>query len=542
MSPNTLLNRNHSSRLWHSFTIIIATLMLLLLNSPSVSASSLGAGDDGNAGSSVVALDVLCVEGLVINHQEQPLSGWTITATYVGAEGPADPQIDVSGGKGKFSFDLPAPGRWLFSLSLPSDWVALTDASFETDIVYGSTDCIRIRFKVEQQIEVIVIKIDDDHHPLVGWTIIATPGPGNTFSEIHEEVTDEEGRATFTLSPGLWIFSERAPDDVTWWRPIMPPDGVQELVVASPGPYTIRFKNDVKIVKNGCIEVIKQDVAPLNEDGTQGESFGLPDWPIRVLRANGSVAAAGETDAFGHILFSDLPFGPYVVQELMLDGWEAVSPTRYEVVLTRDDDGCQVITFKNKQKERGFCIEGRKTDLNESYGIPGWEIDATPLDAGGIDPAPVLTDGQGQFRIDFPLDDYRVPGSRYEVCEETRDGWTAVTPSCQTVTLPKYPGNCQVITPPFINRQTNDSHPTPHSDGGHQGHPNQHSSQPKYNPKPWVQDRGSCSAYHTVQRGESIYSIAPKYGMSGASLMQANSWVRGQRNNWVFVGQQVCIP
>ena len=505
MLLNTLLNRNHSGHFWRSFAIISAVFMVLLLNSRSVSAAPRLDGENADGGSSVVALDALCVEGLVIDHQELPSSGWTVTATYVGTEGPADPQIDVSDKNGKFSFDLPVPGRWLFSLSLPSGWIALTDASFEADVVYGSTDCIRIRFKVEQQIEVIVIKIDDDHNPLVGWTIVATPGPGNTFSEIHEAVTDEEGRATFMLSPGLWIFSERAPDGVTWWRPIMPPDGVQELVVAPPGPYTIRFKNDVKVVKNGCIEVIKEDVAPLNEDGTQGESFGLPDWPIQVLRANSSIAAAGETDAFGHITFSDLPFGPYVVQELMLEGWEAVSPTRYEVVLSRADDGCQVITFKNKQKEKGFCIEGRKTDINESYGIPGWEIDATPLDAGGIDPAHVLTDGQGQFRIDFPLDDYRVPGSRYEVCEEARDGWTPVTPACQTVTLPKYPGNCQVITPPFINRQTNESYPPPHSDGGHQGHQSQRPSQPHNNPRPWLQNNGTCSAYHTVQRGASQF-------------------------------------
>jgi hypothetical protein len=221
----------------------------------------------------------------------------------------------------------------------------------------------------------------------------------------------------------------------------------------------------------------------------------------------------------------------------MLPGWEPVTPTTYAVVLTREDEDCKEIVFQNKQKEKGFCFEGEKRDLKDGVGIPGWEIYVEAIETGDIVPDPVVTDGQGRYRIDFPFDDYRVPGSTYLVCEETRDGWTPVNQTCYRVTLPKYPGACTTV-PPFVNRQTNEQHPRPKTDHPGKHHGGQHQGNKQWRPE----HPGACSAYHTVQRGESLYSIAPKYGTSGPALLHANPWVHGQRNNWVYVGQQVCIP
>lgn len=408
-------------------------------------------------------------------------------------------------------------------------------------MTYGSNECVNVRFKVEQFVTVVVIKLDEDHNPLADWVIIATPGPGNLFAEEQRETTDENGIATFTLSPGNWVFSEEAPDDVDWWEPVSPADGVQEVDVTAPGPHTIRFKNRIKRGK-GCIEVIKRDVPPDSDGGTD-ESFGLPDWTIQVVRADGSIAAEGQTDAFGRVAFSDLPFGPYTVREIMLPGWEPVTPTAYEVVLARSDESCQVVEFYNKQVERGFCIVGYKRDQNGLYGIPGWEIDAEPLGVNGVDPDPVFTDGTGKYRIDLPLDDYRIPGSSYEICEETRTGWTPVGPTCHTVTLPKYEGVC-VVAPDFINRQTQrenggddvDDTPQPqpkqgHRKGKHDGGWNPHRG-----------GHGGCSVVHTVRRGESLSSVGRHYGVSVQALIRANPWVRQQRNLWLYTGQRLCIP
>jgi hypothetical protein len=535
-----LSSRRYSKYLWRSLVFIGSLMVLLFLQAHSVMAAPLHDGEGVVTDTSIIALDKLCIDGIVIDHQEKALSGWTVTATYIGTDVQPAPQTSVSNADGQIYFALPNPGHWLFSLAVPPDWIALTPDKFDVNVQYGQTLCEQIRFKVQQQITVIVYKIDEQHTPLAGWTIIATPGKDNTFSEVHQGVTDAQGVVTFTLTSGLWIFSEAAPEGTQWWEPVIPLNGVQQVDVKAPGPYTIRFKNKVKKTENGCIEVTKEDVPPPNADGSAGQSFGLPDWPIRVLRADDSVADAGKTDAFGKITFH-LPFGPYVVEEDMLHGWEAAGPTQYQLTLSPSDSGCKQITFKNKQTVEGFCIEGMKVDdgMDRVYGIAGWTIDAQPTRKGDINPDPVVTDGQGKFRIDFPLDDYRVPGSTYQISEETRDGWTPNGPTVQTVTLPKYPGSC-VVVPPFVNRQTNNSYTPPQTSrphGGGHGHQDQGSWQPPHDPGP-----GGCSTYHTVTRGESISSIASQYHMNGGALMQANPWVYSQYRHWLYTGQQVCIP
>jgi hypothetical protein len=531
--PGRSLTRIHDGHLQRFLLVLVAAITLLFMQTSTVFAAPAKAEGSRGSVSSAIALDALCVNGLVINHQEEPLSGWTVTASNdTGAS-----QTMVSNNNGKVHFDLGETGTWNFSIELPPGWVALTDASFDVNVTYGNADCLDIRFKVELRIEVVVLKIDDDHIPLAGWTIVATPGQDNPFARVYKAVTDENGRATFGLPPGHWIFTEEAPPDTVWWAPVMPVDGIQEFVVEAPGPYIIRFKNNVKVVKYGCIRVTKQDLPPATEKGGASEPFGLPGWPIDVIRADGSIAASGTTDAFGRIIFSELPFGPYVVREQMLEGWEPVTPTTYAVVLARHDEDCKEIVFQNKQKEKGFCFEGRKEDLVDGVGIAGWEIYVEATEVGDIVPDAVVTDGQGRFRIDLPFDDYRVPGSTYIVCEETRDGWTPVSQICYRVTLPKYPGACTPV-PTFVNRQTNEQHPRPRTEYPEKKHGGQHQDNKQWQPE----HSGTCSAYHTVQRGESLYSIAPKYGTTGPALLRANQWVRGQRNNWVYVGQKVCIP
>ena len=58
-------------------------------------------------------------------------------------------------------------------------------------------------------------------------------------------------------------------------------------------------------------------------------------------------------------------------------------------------------------------------------------------------PDDVFTDGLGKYRFDFPDNDYRIPGSAFEVCEDDDvDGWLPHTPTCQIVKLPMMPGAC----------------------------------------------------------------------------------------------------
>lgn len=465
-----------------------------------------------------VPLDRLCVAGTVINHAEVPLEGWTVTATYEGVNGSHSALTTVTDANGEFSFELPGPGRWGLEIESRDRWEGVTATKLAVHVGFGNLDCVDVRFKMRELVRVIIIKIDDNHEPQAGWTMTATPGGGNTFADVQTAVTDDTGTATMDLTPGSWIISESAPGYVRWWRPISPATGVHSLNVVGPGPITIRFKNLIEPVQNGCVNVFKYDVPP---DPNQ-PSFGLAGWPIKVLRADGSVAAEGETDSFGQVTFTGLPYGPYTVREIVQAGWVPHSPSTYSVFLTSQDDGCTDIIFYNKQLPNGYCITGRKLDANGFVGIPDWQILATPIEAGDFEPAPVLTDGEGRYLICMPLEDYRVPGSVYSVTEVIPDGWSPVSPVEYLVTLPDNPG-IPVEVPDFVNQQT------------------QYAGDPPVMMVAATKS-GSCRYWHVVRPGESVYKLAGKYQVSGKSIFQANPWIYRQPHHWLYTGQKVCIP
>ena len=511
----------HNRYVLRSLLSLVAVAILLLL---STTAAFAQAGPEAVSPMAEpqdpVPLDKLCVSGVIINHAEQPLEGWTVTASYEGVLGQFPDMTAVSDEDGKFAFEFPGPGRWGIEIESRARWEGVTSTRLAVHVGYGNLDCAEVRFKMREIVEIIAIKIDDDHVPQAGWTIRANPGHGNDFGAPQSQVTGDDGVAVFHVTPGAWIFTEEPANDVMWWWPISPPLGAHRLNVVGPGPHTIRFKNIVEKKPRGCVNVFKYDVPP---DPTQ-EAFGLADWAIEIVRSDGTLAAYGLTDSFGQASFTGLSYGPYTVREIMQPGWVADSPSSYSIVLTSKDDGCTDIIFYNKQLPKGYCITGRKLDENGNVGIPDWEIMATPVDAGGFTPDPVLTDGEGRYIICLPLEDYRIPGSDYTVSEVIPDGWTAVSPTEILVTLPHHPG-VPVEAPDFVNKQTR-----------HEPEPKKKSS--------WTEPSPShdCSATHRVLPGESVYKLARKYGVSATSILHANQWIYGQRNHWLYVGQKVCIP
>lgn len=478
-------------------------VVLLLL-----SALLLAVGVAGAASTAQTATDLFCVTGSVIDHAEKPSIDWTITARdAAGASKSADTvnvENDPAGPLGSFRFDDLAAGVWNFSIGSRAGWSPVTAASFDVTLAYGRTECAVIRFKMRQDVIVNVLKIDADHNPLPDFVIHAKPGTGNYFAQAKDATTDINGTAVFTLTPGLWVFSESAPAGMAV-SPISPETGSQSFTVEAPGPYTIRFKNRV-LDKKGCIEVSKID----------GVQTGLGGWHISVLRADNTKAAEGVTDAFGNVTFKDLPFGPYTVQEkLPASGWEAVGATSYAVTLT--DDSCVKVQFINRQVEPAFCIVGRKVDTNGLVGLPGWEITAEPQAKGGYEVDPVLTDGLGNFRFDFPLHDYRIPGAEYNVCETKKDGWLAHTATCQKVKLPTNPGNCVALGFAFENQQV--------------GHAESQSG------------AATCTASsttYTVKAGDQLYRIGSSHGKTPQQMRDANPSIRNP--NLIRPGQQICIP
>lgn len=575
-----------------------------------------------------------CVEGIVIDWEEEPMGGITVTLeTALGATIAKQTKTNEDD-EGEFKFDpfdsnpngwAAVPGYYTATVTLPGPyWKGVSPETAynpptpeNPQLVFrlesGMDDCAQIRFKLAEIVEVYAWKMDSNHVPLPGWTIDATPGPGNIFAEPQDQNTtldttlSQTGTvkpAVFELTPGNWIFSERQPEPEgdhvrpDPFAPIVPIGGKQMLDVQPINyevdpPYIIVFKNEFH--NNGCVIARKygmlEEAAPPEIDpveanqlldygadaqvpmttipglfDSQGDPagagvYGAGGWGFALLAMDGTVVRKGVTDAEGIITFEGLPYGPYTIKEEDRPGWDEWTPRYVDVNLI--DGTCQVVEFYNMQDDSGFCIEGYKLDANGGYGLAGWFIDVDPLDAGGFDPADpaergdfyaddpyfneskekFVTDGVGMYKIGFPDNDYRIPGSRYEICEDDSvDGWLPHTPTCQVVELPKWPGAC-VQAKDFVNQQVG------------------HAEKAKYEEmqdNPQTMDRVApmgptgpggpgekgvyCKNSHTVQAGEGLFTIAADYNVSPQAMVDANPEVRDSPNWWVYEGQNLCIP
>lgn len=471
-----------------------------------------------------------CIEGIVIDWEEKPLAGITVTLESDLLQAPLTAVSKDKDDKGKFSFkDLPGrAGIYTATVALLPGWEGVTPTSISFPINVGEKSCVKIRFKLRYIVPVTVYKFDTDHVGLEDWKIKAVPGKGNIFAEVIEKTTDVSGTAVFSLTPGAWIFVEHPPtadkDDIReTYRPVLPPTAAQEVKISRDDTgLEVFFKNELV---TGCILIRKlawTDGDLIDDDDPGGApgngqfvgSYPAAGWGFALLRTDGSLARKGVTDARGEIRFDGLPLGPYVLVEEDRPGWSEFFARELDVNVTGNlCNDANAIYFDNYQDDSGFCIEGRKIDSNGGYGVPGWKIKIKPLDKGGYDPADVTTDGLGKYRVDFPLRDYRIPGGKFEVCEEEKDGWVAETPTCQTVRLPEWPGAC-VQLKDFVNKQVR------------------------------YEDKGGdhCSAYHVVKPGEGLYDIAKKYGVSASAMLNANPVVKKHPHQWVFIGQKLCIP
>ena len=513
-----------------------------------------------------------CVDGLVIDWQENAIEeGWTVVATpYI--DGALDPALAIEAlpseeddEEGMFFFEDGAfeddlgliSTDWQFEIlfdGFVGDWEPVTSPVLDASFDYGQDSCQRIRFKLREIVSVLVIKIDADHNLLEDWTIVATPAKGNFFAETQDGETNENGEITFRLTPGTWIFTEESPDDVgSNFYPVIPVTGEQQIDLISAADradddnpdndfdpavvdYVIRFKN--MLDNGGCLEIYKTDVPP---EGAQFDvPFPLAGWEISVLRADGTEEIFGYTDATGYIKFEGLPYGPYSVKEESRVGWEAVTPSSFDVTLS--DSTCQIIEFKNEQAPATYCIEGQKLDANGHYGLPDWKIEATPLSKNGYEPEDVYTDGLGNYKFVLPGNDYRVPGSKYKVCEEDKDGWLPHTSSCFTVTVPKTPGAC-VEVPDFVNQQVGHSESgkgkttstaTASSGWSNMGNMGGMSGMGGMDMK--------CSSYHKVMKGEGLYDIGAANMKPAGAMLAANPWVSSRPNHYLYPGDTVCIP
>ena len=521
-----------------------------------------------------------CIVASKIDASGNPLANWNITATGI-----TDP-IGTTDADGNVRFDGLEPGAYVVSEEVQYPWTPITPPEVTVDVhaAMDSNDCTLVSFQNELQPTTCVTgnKVDDNHQGIGGWMIYAQAADGE--GPIFMTETAEDGSFTFpNLSVGTWTIWE---DQDEFWTPVTPPEFNVTLTEAGDSCVYVRFKNRApdlcaegyKVDENGdgvggwkitatsesdpsLVMTTTTDLngyyrfndltldnwiftesheigwTTINTDTlkvavtagsqcTQVPAFrnrsphgcvegykrddlqvGLPGWYISLAPAAGGAAIEQVTDGTGYFRFDDLPVGEYRITEQNQFGWSPVSPTTYVVdVVPSDDASCAIVTFVNKQVERDICIDGYKVDANGGVGLPGFVVTATQLSTGNVQT--VTTDGLGYFRFSN-----LEPGS-YNVTVAEQEGWEGVGSLSRVVTV-EWPAQQTCTTLDFYDQQS--AEVTPPDDDNSSG----------------------CSAWHTVQWGQTLADISAWYGASIYDVMAINGIANP---NLISVGQLLCIP
>jgi LysM repeat protein len=356
-------------------------------------------------------------------------------------------------------------------------------------------------------------KVDAFGQPLQGWNITLEREDGTWPGA--SQLTDGAGYALFDgLALGAWVVRGEAKD---WWRSTSP--AAYRIELTLPGPLTppdqcvdVIFRSEAL----GCIEGYK----------TNHLEQGLPGWTIRVRNQASAQEYTTITDEWGYFQFRDLPLGTWRVSEVAQDGWYPLSPSEFEIEVTRPFV-CQHVRFKNKTDLA--CLDVFKKDTRGGSGLAGWKITVQATRGGA--PVDGVTDGSGHVRFNGLR-----PGA-YNVWENVLEDWVLVPPTSQQITL-QASGSCATVT--FQNRPTTAS---PHTgetampSAGKTALLDSHQAVAPDASEAAPHDN-TCQAIHPVQRDDTLYSLSKKYGVTIAAIKSAN----GLNSNKILVGQSLCIP
>jgi hypothetical protein len=512
-----------SKRMFAGGAAILAALLLVVMLAGFASAGS---------------VDTVCVTGYVINHREIVVDGTKFTPHLRVEAVPSGGQsvfADVDK-NGYFKFEKLPVGNYNFRMQLPESWDGLVPLAGVGSVAdTGVTklekqkDCYRIVFKIRRLFDLTVIKweelLNTTVQPGVDWEITATPDD-DPFVKAQTEKTDVGGRATFTLTPGIWLIGEVVK---AGWHPVTPAQVAVTLDQYDPpgAMDPVVFKNREPVCHSKIV-VLKLGYGS-DTKGNEIQLGPLAGWHVTVRRAdNWWPPITKMTDGAGRATFDDLPPGVYSVSEQVEPGWEAMGDYP-QTVIHRDCEETEVI-FKNKELAGDLRIYGHKyfKAWEPPYagypmvGLSSWVITATLV--GTEFYTTTTTNALGYYV--FPAASLKAagmafPGATIEVCEETRANWIPETPDCVRVTFPHpVPDGYTGATADFVNYQDPPIGAT------------------SVAPTTTTEAAG-CRASYTVRRGDTLARIAAKQGTSVGAITRAS----GISNpNLIRAGQALCIP
>ena len=176
-----------------------------------------------------------CVDGYKINHLEQGLPRWTVTAFN---EATGEVFTTTTDSDGYFMFKGLTLGAWTVSEEIPEGWEPVTPPEFVVEVRKPFV-CEPVRFKNKTNYACVdVFKTDyTDGSGLPGWEISVEPAYGG---EAVIGQTDGTGWVRFNgLTPGSYIVSEEAQ---AGWLPVTD-ESTTVTLLASGSCEVIEFVN-----------------------------------------------------------------------------------------------------------------------------------------------------------------------------------------------------------------------------------------------------------------------------------------------------------
>ncbi|OIO95426.1 MAG: hypothetical protein AUK03_05540 [Anaerolineae bacterium CG2_30_64_16] len=424
-----------------------------------------------------------CITGFKVDDQHRGLAGWKIFTKPASGSGPTF--TTETAADGSFTFSNLTLGTWTVWEEVQQWWTPITPASFQVTLTQPGDQCVEVRFKNRPpDLCAEGYKVDEKGIGLAGWTVVAYPESDPTMQMT--TTTDPHGYYRFNgLGLGNWVFEVQ---HQVGWTPI---NTDQVKVNITGGNYCTQvpvFRNQSP---RGCVEGYKRDDLQV----------GLAGWNISLQPVGGGQSMHRNTDGTGYFRFDNLPMGEYELWEEMQAGWAPLTPTKYLVSVTPNDDGvCTQAEFVNQQAPRDICIDGHKYDTYGRVGLPGFLVTAKELATGNVLNA--TTDGLGYFRFGGLN-----PG-KYEVTVTEKDGWVAAGPLIQVVTV-AWPPKLTCTPVDFYDRQSGTPPPS------------------------------QCRYWHVVQDCQTLSGLAAWYGVPLNTLMTVNGITNA---NMIYVGQKLCIP
>ncbi len=311
-----------------------------------------------------------------MDYNEKVLAGWTVNL-----EQPAGTVIQstITDKEGKFAFTGLSEGEYVVSEAIQTGWNAIYPAEGKITRVITNESATCLVFAnellpvapvveappVEQpKLSIEGIAFDDrdgnglnDNNDtgLADWTINLEQPAGIVITT---QTTGSDGKFAFTnLTAGEYTISESIPTD---WKAVFPSEGKSTMTITNESVTNLIFANQMvpaTVVPENATPVVEQPkfsiegIAFEDKDGNaviDNNETGLAGWTINLEQPAGTVIRNLTTGTDGKFAFMDLSAGEYTVSEVILMGWNLISPAEGKFTRTVTNESVTGLMFANQ--------------------------------------------------------------------------------------------------------------------------------------------------------------------------------------------------